>query len=298
MCKHNTKPFFLLCSISADNNKITRTGSCLGQGFDHVHQPVSGSNVHTAVLIGQTSVRDNWSALTELWQSVISCWSAAAITVRLMKEAENQSGTPHCELDQLRENLISWRWKLIHAERRTRTQFIIQIHDIQQRNEQKHNRIFSHTHTHLCCFRWAMARWPMSRLYTASGKPTAATPWLAACRASSRDDLTAVTDKTRPPLETTPPSFKAVPAWKICSPMSWIRDNPEEEPRCYTNSSKHYNVPAHSIYPKNLDVVFSVKHLQKLMHYIYNLIIFCNKMCIFLIWVAELLHPQNHRLKH
>lgn len=156
---------------------------------------------------------------------------------------------------------------------------------------------FLATHTHLCCFKWAMARWPMSRLYTASGKPTAATPWLAACRASSRDDFTAVTDKTRPPLETTLPSFKAVPAWKICSPMSWIRDNPEE-PRCYTNSSKHYNVRKHSICPKNLDVVFSVKHLQKLMHYI-NLIIFCNKMCMFFFFDCRIItstEPQTETL--
>ena len=73
-----------------------------------------------------------------------------------------------------------------------------------------------------------MALWPMSWRYTLPGKPTAATPRLAACRAVSKDDLTAVTVKTRPPLDTTAPSFRVVPAWKTCSPMSWTWDRPED----------------------------------------------------------------------
>ncbi|TNN56476.1 hypothetical protein EYF80_033346 [Liparis tanakae] len=78
-------------------------------------------------------------------------------------------------------------------------------------------------------FRWAMARWPMSRRYTAPGNPTAATPRLAASSAASRDGRTAVTVRTRPPLETTAPSFRAVPAWKTCTSESWTWDKPEGE---------------------------------------------------------------------
>lgn len=285
MRKHNTKLFFLLCSISAVKNKITRTGSCLGQGFDHVHQPVSGSNVHTTVLIGQTSVGDNWSALTELWQSVISCWSTAAVTVRLMKEAENQSGIPHCELDQLQENLISWRWKFIHAERRTRTQFIIQIHDIQQRSEQKHNRIFNHTHT--CAVsgeRWLGDRCRACTLRLGSQLPPPP-DWLPAGPAP---ETTSLPWQSRPARRWRP---RLLPS-RLYRHGKSAAPCPEPGTTLRRTRGVTLTVPStitctHSIYPKNLDVVFSVKHLQKLMHYIYNFIIFCNKVCIFLFWITD-----------
>lgn len=57
MFKYTTKHFLRSCSGSADN-EVTGAGSCLGEGLDRVHQLVTGRDVHTAVLIGQTSVGD------------------------------------------------------------------------------------------------------------------------------------------------------------------------------------------------------------------------------------------------
>lgn len=44
--------------VFVHENEDTRAGRRLGQRLDHVHQLVAGSDVHSAVLIGKTSVRD------------------------------------------------------------------------------------------------------------------------------------------------------------------------------------------------------------------------------------------------
>ena len=78
----------------------------------------------------------------------------------------------------------------------------------------------------------------------------AATPWLAERKAASREELTAVTVRTRPPLDTTPPSFRAVPAWKTCSPMSSTWERPkgrEREQMCFIHYSMTSSVFRHHL---------------------------------------------------
>lgn len=71
-----------------------------------------------------------------------------------------------------------------------------------------------------------MPRWPMSLLYVAPLKHMAATPLLASPSAVIRSSLTAVTERTLPPLVTTLPSFTVVPAWNTCSPNSLAGSSP------------------------------------------------------------------------
>ena len=40
--------------------EVTRARSCLSQRLDHLHQLVTGSDVHSAVFIGQTSAGDSF----------------------------------------------------------------------------------------------------------------------------------------------------------------------------------------------------------------------------------------------
>jgi len=54
----------------------------------------------------------------------------------------------------------------------------------------------------------------------------AATPLLASCSAVIRSSLIAVTVRTLPPLVTTLPSFRAVPAWNTSSPSSLALESP------------------------------------------------------------------------
>lgn len=54
----------------------------------------------------------------------------------------------------------------------------------------------------------------------------AATPLLASSSAVIRSFLIAVTVRTRPPLVTTLPSFRAVPAWNTSNPSCLALESP------------------------------------------------------------------------
>lgn len=49
----------LIVFFDTHEDEITSTRCGLGQWFDHVHQLVASSDVHSTVLVGQTPVRDN-----------------------------------------------------------------------------------------------------------------------------------------------------------------------------------------------------------------------------------------------
>lgn len=60
---HSNQSILILIVLFVWYKQITSTRRGLGQWFDHVHQLVASSDVHSAVLIGQSPVRDG----SELW---------------------------------------------------------------------------------------------------------------------------------------------------------------------------------------------------------------------------------------
>ena len=61
--------YWNIFSVFAREREVTGAGRCLGQRLDHVHQLVTGGDVHSAVLIGQPSVRDTGkhSVISSVW---------------------------------------------------------------------------------------------------------------------------------------------------------------------------------------------------------------------------------------
>lgn len=85
--------FSSFLSIFYHENEVTSSGGRLGQRLDHVHQLVTGGDVHPTVLIGQPSVRD----------TVTVSLSTARLTEAALKVC--YCFLKHVEFDDLPSNL-------------------------------------------------------------------------------------------------------------------------------------------------------------------------------------------------